>query len=79
MNIEQYIPTDSWVRNYKAMKNPKLLGCLADFRAVVDLGYSPAAFSHECAVNRVIEHGGDIYENYERCKDEARSRGLTVV
>ena len=78
MNIEQYIPTDSWVRNYKAMKNPKLLACLADFRAVVDLGYQPSVMDDD-AVRRVIDHGGDIYENYERCKDEARSRGLTVV
>lgn len=74
MNLDDYIATDNWIRNYKAMKDSKLLNCLDDFRfAASHPGYITSA------VGRVMEHGGDIDTNHEACKEEARRRGLTVL
>lgn len=55
----------SWMRNYGAMGEPKLRQAIADFER-----------NSGDAVDRVVQHGGDIQANYDRCLAEAKSRGI---
>lgn len=55
----------AWMRNYGQMGEPKLRGAIADFeRGSGD------------AVDRVVQNGGDIQANHDRCLAEARKRGI---
>lgn len=55
----------AWMRNYGQMGEPKLRSAIADFeRGGGD------------AVQRVIQNGGDIQANHDRCLAEARKRGI---
>ena len=69
--LDDYVPTDTWVRNYRAMLTPKLLDVLDEFA-----WYENHPYVVVDAVQRVVDHGGDIDTNIEACKAEARRRGL---
>lgn len=57
--------TVHWLRNYGAMKDDKLLRCVAEFQR----GYGDA-------VNRVNQRNGSLDDNRAKCEYEARRRGL---
>jgi ATP-dependent DNA ligase len=56
-----------WMRNYKAMGDQKLLGCVREL-----------AFASGDAYQRCIDHGADHRAHYKVAADEAMSRGLPV-
>lgn len=57
----------SWMRNYGAMSEAKLRGCLADF-----------ARGSGDAVDRVNAKNGDLILNEQRCIEAARAKGIQV-
>lgn len=56
-----------WMRNYKAMTDAKLAGCVREL-----------VFGHGDAYQRVIDHGGDLSQHIRVAREEAMSRGLAV-
>lgn len=57
--------TTTWMRNYSAMGDAKLMRCVREFAQ----GYGDA-------VSRVEQRGGSVEDNRAKCEYTARQRGL---
>lgn len=72
-SLADYIPYCDWTRNYKAMTDENLTNAVIDFTITQKRGYVTEA------VQRVMDKGGDIDDNFKAARKEARNRGITRI